>query len=199
MIKQLVLITTLAATALTASTPIFADIFGNIDYNYYDGVGKTSDYDANGYSVNFGGKVYKSKLDSVTLDVKSEFIDINDTDNSVTQLEGGANYQYNLNNDFGLYGRVGLGNNWVSEDTKTDFVYYSLEPGVKWYPNDNSAVGLAYRFRDSFDTADEYQTSTFRLNGEYSFDNVNSVVAGYDYTLGDQEYNTYKIGYLARF
>ncbi len=192
MIKQALLLTML-------TTPVYAGMFGNIDYTYYDGVGDSSGYDANGYSVNFGGKVYNTKQDSLTLDVKSEFIDITDTDSSVTQLEGGANYQYNINNDFGVYGRLGLGNNWLSDIKENDFTYYSLEPGVKWYPNDKSAVGLAYRFRDSFDTADEYQTSTFKLNGEYSIDGTNSIQAGFDTSFGDIEYNAFKVGYLVRF
>ena len=116
MIKQALLLTML-------TTPAYAGIFGNIDYTYYDGVGKTSDYNASGYSVNFGGDVYKSKQDSVTLDVKSEFVDINDTNNSTTQLEGGANYQYKVNNEFGVYGRLGVGNNWVSTIIQNDFLH----------------------------------------------------------------------------
>ena len=193
MIKQVLLITALTTTSA------YAGMFGNIDYTYYDGVGDSSGYDANAYSLNLGGKVYDTKLDSVTLDVRTEFQDIVDTNASVNQLEGGANYQYNYSNAWGFYGRLGLGNNWVNDIGKNDFAYYSLEPGVKWYPNSNSSVGLAYRFRDSFDTADEYQTSTFRLNGEYSFDGTNSIQAGVDTSIGDIEYNAFKVGYMVRF
>lgn len=192
MIKQALLLTML-------TTPAYAGIFGNIDYTYYDGVGKNSDYNASGYSVNFGGDVYKTKQESVTLDVRSEFQDIEDTNVSVNQLEGGANYQYNINNNWEVYGRLGLGNNWLNDIGKESFSYYSLEPGVKWYPNSNSSVGLAYRFRDSFDNVDEYQTSTFRLNGEYSFDGTNSIQAGVDTSIGDIEYNAFKVGYMVRF
>lgn len=192
MIKQALLLTML-------TTPAYAGMFGNIDYTYYDGVGDSSGYDANGYSVNFGGKVYNTKQDSVTLDVRSEFQDIEDTNVSVNQLEGGANYQYNINNNWEVYGRLGLGNNWLNDIGKESFSYYSLEPGVKWYPNGNSSIGLAYRFRDSFDTVDKYQTSTFRLNGEYSFDGTNSIQAGVDTSIGDIEYNAFKVGYMVRF
>jgi len=193
MIKHLVLTTALI------STPIYANIFTGADYTYYSGVGKNSAYSANAYSLNFGGKVYDSKLDSVTLDLRTEYQDITDTDTSVNQLEGGASYLYNLNSDWGIGGRIGLGNNWVSNITKTDFQYYSVQPEVKYYPSKDSSVGVAYRFRDSFDTEDNYQTNAFRLNGEYAFDNHNSIVGGYDYSIGDVEYNAFKVGYLARF
>jgi hypothetical protein len=193
MIKHLVLTTALI------SSPVFANIFTGIDYTYYSGVGKNSAYSANAYSISFGGKVYDTKLDSVILDVKTEYQDISDTDASVNQLEGGATYLYNLNSDWSVGGRLGLGNNWVSDVTKSNFQYYSVQPEVKYYPSKDASLGLGYRFRDSFETGDNYQTSAFRLNGEYSFDKHNSIVGGYDYSIGDQQYNAFKVGYLARF
>jgi len=193
MIKHLVLTTALI------SAPVYANIFTGIDYTYYNGVGKTSDYSANAYSLNFGGKVYEDKLNSILLDVRTEFQDVKDTDTSVNQLEGGASYFYKMNSDWNVGGRVGLGSNWVADVVKSDFQYYSVQPEVKYAPAKDYNVGIAYRFRDSFDTQDNYQTSTFRLNGEYAFNPHNSVVAGYDYSVGDIEYNAFKVGYLARF
>jgi hypothetical protein len=107
---------------------------------------------------------------------------------------------YGISNTWGVYGRAALGQNWA--DNLTDFTYGSVEPGVyfKPYGQKNAAqVNVGYRFRGSFDNNIQYNTNSAILGGEYAFNNRDSITGRYEYVTGDVEYNTFRVGYIARF
>jgi hypothetical protein len=198
--------TLICATAISAllSTSAIAKIgaYGGLGYSYYSGSGDSSGIDANAYDLKLGTQV-NTNLD---VEIKTEFQDITEYDLNNNQLEVALVPHLaipSVTNGFGIYGRVGLGYNWLSGKTQVneDFSYGSIEPGVyyKFFGETNpSRVSLGYRYRNSFDDT-KYETNSAVLGGEYAIDSTNSIVANYTYADGDESYNQFSIGYLAHF
>ena len=182
-------------------------VFGGVDYNYLSGVGKNSDESANGYGLTLGGSPLKwldlelrNEFSMINLGGDSSFLDFSGYTASNNQLEGAATAYYGINNVFGVYGRAAVGQNWA--DNLTDFTYGSIEPGVYFTPKgqrDNSKINLGYRYRGSFDNDVAYNTNSVVLGGEYAFNDRDSIIGRYEYVDGDQEFNVFRIGYLAHF
>ena len=181
--KTIALICALATTSAMAANN-FANqkgVFGGIDYTYYDGVGDNSNQYANAYGVTIGG----APLSWLNLDLRTQFTTVNlGTDDGFlndvlkfngytatnNQLELGATPFWGINNNWGVYGRVALGQTWVSD--LTDFTYGSIEPGVYVKPYgqvNNTSINLGYRYRNSFDNNIDYATNSVVLGGEYAF------------------------------
>ena len=120
--------------------------FGGVNYSYYDGVGDMSGVDANAYSVHLGAKI----IDGLRVDGLTEFKDFDESTVIANRLEIGLTPYTKVYEDFGIYGRLALGQNCVSGLGETDFGYGSVEPGV-FYDFGQGTVNLGYRFRDSFE------------------------------------------------
>ncbi len=200
MIKTLICATAISALLIT---PAVANIgaYGGLGYSYYSGAGDSSGIDTNAINFQLGSKI----VDYLDAEVKTEFQDTNDYDLNNNQLEVALVPHLALpsvSNGFGIYGRVGLGYNWLSGKlANQDFSYGSVEPGVyyKFFGETNpTKVSLGYRYRNSFDDT-KYETNSAVLGGEYAFDTHNSVVANYTYADGDETFNQFSVGYLARF
>jgi len=187
--------TIIAAALLSASSAVSANYgaFGGVNYSYYDGVGDMSGVDANAYSVQLGAKI----IDGLRVDGLTEFKDFDESTVIANRLEIGLTPYTKVYEDFGIYGRLALGQNWVSGLGETDFGYGSVEPGV-FYDFGQGTVNLGYRFRDSFDDI-PYETNSVVLAGEYKIDTVNSITGGYQYLSGDEEFSVFTVGYKAKF
>ena len=198
------LICATVASALFATQAI-ANIgaYAGLGYSYYSGSGDDSGIDSNAFNFKLGTR-FTDYLDG---EVTTEFQDVNDYDFTKNQLEVALTPHMALPsvaNGFGIYGRVGLGNNWLSGAVSDNFTYGSVEPGVyyKFFGESNpTKVSLGYRYRNSFDTDNvmKYETNSALLGGEYAIDSHNSIVANYTYAAGDESYNQFSVGYLARF
>lgn len=208
--KKIIALTLALMSTASLATENFANrtgVFGSVDYNYLSGVGKNSDESANGYGLTLGGSPLKwldlelrNEFSMINLGSDSNFLDFNSYTASNNQLEGAGTAYYGVNTMFGVYGRVAIGQNWA--DNLTDFTYGSVEPGVYFTPKgsrNNSEINLGYRYRGSFDNAVAYDTSSFILGGEYAFNDRDSITGRYEYVGGDQEFNGFRIGYLAHF
>ncbi len=183
------------AVLLTASSAALANYgaFGGAGYSYYDGFGKNSNTDANAYTVQLGTKINNN----LSVDGLTEFKDFTDSNAIGNRLEFGITPHMPVYDNFGVYGRLAIGQNWFSDIATTDFTYGSVEPGA-FYNFGQGTVNLGYRFRDSFDNI-PYETNSLVMGGEYKFDAINSVTGGYQYMSGDEEFNVFSIGYRANF
>lgn len=195
-----------AAASVLFATQATANLgaYGGLGYSYYSGTGDSSGIDSNAFNFKLGTR-FTDYLDG---EVFTEFQDISDYDFSNNQLEVALIPHTALPavaNGFGLYGRIGLGNNWLSGGPASEsFGYGSIEPGFYYKPYGESnptKVTLGYRYRNAFDTDRTvgYETNSALLGGELALDSHNSIVANYTYAAGDEEYNQFSIGYLARF
>ncbi len=197
--KTLICATIASALFVTqASANIGA--YGGLGYSYYGGAGDDSGIDSNAFNFKLGTR-FTDYLDG---EIFTEFQDVTDYDFTKNQLEVALVPHMSVANGFGVYGRVGLGNNWLSGPVSDNFTYGSIEPGVYYKPfgeTNPSKVSLGYRYRNSFDTDNlmKYETNSALLGGEYAIDSHNSIVANYTYAAGDEEYNQFSVGYLARF
>ena len=187
---------TLAALLLSVSSFAAAEngTFGGIKYSYYDGVGDSSGIDANAYSVQLGAKI----IDGLVVDGITEFKEFDDVNVNQNRLEIGLTPSTKVYDDFGIYGRLALGQNWLSGIGTEDFSYGSIEPGM-FYDFGQGNVNLGYRYRDSFDDKYLYQTNSVVFGGEYKIDSVNSIVGNYQYMSGDEEFSVFSVGYRANF
>jgi hypothetical protein len=89
-------------------------------------------------------------------------------------FEGTIGYGLPLSSVFSVSGSVGLGEHW-RENPSTEFPYYVLRVGADVAFNQTITWNaITYRFRDAFDTSDNYDTPqvatgiTFKLDGQNS-------------------------------
>jgi hypothetical protein len=179
--------------ALAASTSAMAQNFGGIEYNYRDGWGEDKGVTQNGYTLTLGTHVAKD----TAVDVKSVFRREDGTGDTTNRLETGLTQGFTVPGlVFNPYVRAAIGQQFVTGD---DFTYYSIEPGVK-VPLTGQLTGrVAYRYRNAFDTANQFQTNTARLGLEYAISKNHSVALGYDRMYGDIKMNGVNVGYNVRF
>ena len=198
--------------ALAFSAPVFAGgtsfeapLFNaGVQYKYYAGSNDVPD--ASAYQMNLGVEFFKD----LSADIRTEYQDFNESNVNANRLEIGLTPSYAIpNTQFSIFGRLALGNQWVSttivKEDETSFGYGSVEPGVKFSPWAGNAtnVSLSYRFRGSFEDQLFYDTNAVLLGGEYSIDRNNSIIGGYEYSASsddsDLASNVISVGYLARF
>ncbi len=198
-IKKLALISGVLLPSLAA-----ANIVGGISYKAYIGSNETPD--ASAYEVSLGTSI----MENLAVDLRTEFMDVNDSSVNGNRLEAGLTPSYQFTSyPVGVYGRLALGNQWFSGNSllkdSESFGYGSIEPGVFYTPWKNNITGatLGYRYRGAFDDQPFYNTNALVMKGQYQIDNHNSVNLGYEYiaSTDDAEIasNVITVGYNARF
>jgi outer membrane autotransporter protein len=179
--------------ALAASTSAMAQTFGGVEYNYRDGWGEDKGVTQNGYTLTLGTFVAKD----TAIDLKSVFRREDGTGDTTNRVETGLTQGFEIPGlVFKPYVRAAVGQQFVTGD---DFSYYSVEPGVRM-PLTNKLTGrVAYRYRNAFDNANQFETNTARLGLEYAINKNHSLGLGYDRIYGDSKANGVNVGYNIRF
>lgn len=95
-----------------------------------------------------------------------------------------------------LGGRIGIGEKFA---TAKDFSFYSAEAKAKYAVNDTLAVKAAVRYRNAFDTSNNYETVTWRAGGGYNVTKKDEVELFYFQKRGDSDANGIIIEYTHAF
>lgn len=83
--------------------------------------------------------------------------------------------------------RVGLGEKFTGTDK---FVYWTLEPGLKFQLTDEFNLKTSIRFRDAFDSSHNAQDTTYKVGFGYKFMPSFELGMGVDIKRGDSDYNS---------
>ena len=113
-------------------------------------------------------------IDGLILGGSFQYTDTAFSDRTSQNLEGSIGYRLPLNFGFSLIGTAGLGEHW-RENPNASFPYYVLRVAVDFTLNQDITWNtISYRFRDSFDHSDNYDTPqvatgfTFKLDAQSS-------------------------------
>lgn len=104
-----------------------------------------------------------------------------------------ARYKRNFDM-FYLGGRLG-----EKVTSSTHFSYYALDAGVKIPLNDRFTGDIGYRYRNAFDTANNYQSDRIYLGIGYALTNKDSVGIRWMRSWGDDEKDSWRLTYTRRF
>ena len=137
----------------------------------------------------------------VTLSGSAKYYDTAGTSDWKANLQFGIGYTYDIGK-LSLTGTVGIGQHFIQSDGSTDFPYYylmlagSTPIDEKWTWNI-----FRLRYRNAFDTSNDYDTPEIATGVSYSFDphNSMSVMIERDWSNGNPSYTGIEIGYRYRF
>lgn len=97
----------------------------------------------------------------------------------------------------GVYFRTAVGERYTNT---TNYSYYSVEPGVTArLGNTGLTARLGYRYRNSFQEANNYETNTIRAGLGYTINKNNAVGIRYDHMRGDADTNIIAVNYTRSF
>jgi hypothetical protein len=103
-----------------------------------------------------------------------QYTDVNSSKAAVQNLEGTIGYRVPLKFGFSLNGSAGIGERW-HQNPSTSFPYYVLRVAIDFAINQDITWNLiSYRFRDTFDSNENYNTPqlatglTFKLDAQSS-------------------------------
>ena len=117
-------------------------------------------------------------------------------------VEARVQKMYEVAPNLSLGARVGLGEvlNGVNSSSKTvDFGYYTVEPKAEYAITSQLSALASYRFRNGFNTADNYLTRTAKVGAGYAVTKNDLVEVKYFQKRGDQSTNGVEIGYTRGF
>jgi hypothetical protein len=95
-----------------------------------------------------------------------------------------------------LGARVSIGEKFTS--TK-DFAYYTFEPKASYALTNALSLQAAYRYRNAFDTDNNYQTRTTKLGFDYALTKNDEVGVRYLMKRGDSNTNGIEFAYTRGF
>jgi hypothetical protein len=104
--------------------------------------------------------------------------------------------------DLKLGGRLGVGEyfNGVNASGKTvDFGYYTVEPKAEYMITPQLSALASYRFRNGFNSDDNYLTRTAKVGAGYAVTKNDSVEVKYFQKRGNQSTNGVEVGYSRGF
>lgn len=137
----------------------------------------------------------------VILGAAVKYYDTSGTANSALNAQGGIGYTQDFG-PFSLTGMAGIGQHFIEDDDPTSFTYYyftvalDIPLGEKWVWN-----ALAARYRNAFDTANDYDTPELATGITWKLDahNAVSLKIERDWKDGAVSYNAVELGYKYRF
>jgi hypothetical protein len=95
-----------------------------------------------------------------------------------------------------LGGRVGVGEKF---GTAKDFSFYSTEAKAKYVVTDTIALKTALRYRNAFDTSNNYETVTWRTGAGFNVTKKDEVEVFYFQKRGDSDANGIILEYTHAF
>ena len=106
-----------------------------------------------------------------------EYTDSAFSDRASQNLEGTLGYGLPLNSAISLTGSVGIGERW-RENPTTSFPYYVLRIAVDYALTQDIAWNvISYRFRDGFDSNNNYNTPQIATGLTFRLDSQSSITA----------------------
>ena len=101
-----------------------------------------------------------------------------------------------------LGARVSIGEkfNGTNAAGKTvDFAYYTVEPKASYALTKDLSMNLAWRYRNAFSSADNYQTRTWKIGPDYALTKLDEIGVRYLIKRGDTNSNGVELAYSRAF
>jgi opacity protein-like surface antigen len=91
---------------------------------------------------------------------------------------------------------VRLGENVQST---TNYSYYAVDTGVVLPVTNKVEVDFSYRYRNAFDTSNNFQTDRYGIEGKVKITDKDSLGLRYAQSYGDSLSNTWRLQYTRSF
>ena len=124
------------------------------------------------------------------------------SDSATLNAETTVGYRLRLNDTLSLIASVGVGERLQVSGTGDDIAYYVLRTGANVKLNDTVTWdAIAFRYRDAFDTDDDYLTPQLATGFTFKLDEHNSVSTKVEYNWKDWKPDTvgFVLGYAYSF
>ena len=95
-----------------------------------------------------------------------------------------------------LGARVSIGEKFTSTN---DYTYYTFEPKASYALNDVLSLQASYRYRNSFDSSNNYETRTTKLGFDYELTKKDEVGVRYLMKRGDSNTDGVELAYTRSF
>lgn len=83
--------------------------------------------------------------------------------------------------------------------SNTDFAYYAIDLGLTMPVVKTFDLDFTYRYRNAFDTANNFQTNRYGIEGKLKLTAKDAVGVRYTRSYGDSETNTWRLQYTRSF
>jgi hypothetical protein len=124
------------------------------------------------------------------------------SDTATVNVEMTAGYRVHLNDVLSVVGSVGVGERLQVSGVGDDIAYYVLRAGANIKLSDTVTWdAVAFRYRDAFDTGDDYLTPQLATGFTFKLDGHNSVSTKVEYNWKDWNPDTigFALGYAYSF
>jgi hypothetical protein len=188
-------ILTILSLALSASA--FAGGSG-VTMEYEGEYGQGKDSGTNGSSVSVApyikfGEGWKA---DVKFEGGRDFGQTNGENNSIDgKIEARIRKDVKLTDKFSAGLRLGIGEKFAGKD----FSYYTVEPIVTYKLTEPWSVNASARYRNAFDTSNNYQTTTYKVGTAYKVTKEDEVGLKYFEKYGDSRSNGFELVYSRGF
>jgi hypothetical protein len=183
--------------AMVVSASAFAGGSG-VTMEYEGEYGKGKDAGTNGSSVAVApyikfGDGWKA---DVKFDAGRDFGQEDGQNKSIDgKIEGRIRKDIKLTDSFSAGLRIGVGEKFAGKD----FSYYTVEPIVTYKATQQLSFNASARYRNAFDTANNFQTTTYKLGTAYKVTNEDEVGVKYFEKFGDSRANGFELVYTRGF
>jgi hypothetical protein len=179
----------LAILALTFAGASFAGGYAGVEYEDQDGRNGTSDSVGTAVILGYkdGGTSYSGKVSSS----KPSW----GLGNISNQYEARVKHKYSVMN-VNPYIGVRLGER---VNSSSHFTYYALDTGVVVPLSRRFEVDVSYRYRNAFNTDNNFQTNRVGIEGIYKVTANDSLGLRFARSYGDSETNSVRLNYTHAF
>jgi opacity protein-like surface antigen len=113
-------------------------------------------------------------------------------------LEGRVRYNFNPVTNFKLkpWSQFRLGEQITSTN---NFSYYAVDLGLTVPMSSVIDVDFGYRYRNAFDTSNNFETDRLGVEGRYKFTNKDTIGLRYGQSYGDTEVDAWRLQFTKAF
>lgn len=156
-----------------------------MEYSHENGDGKDSGKNSNLVAI----APYFKFGDNWTADVKLDTSrDTGQTAGKNKEIKdsimGRIRKDYKVTNDIKVGLRLGVGERFTQ---KADYSFYTIEPMAFYYITPDWNLNVLYRYRNAFDTANNYQTDTWKFGTSYKVTPNDELGVKFSTKYGDSE------------
>lgn len=183
--------------AMMVSASAFAGGSG-VTMEYEGEYGQGKDSGTNGSSVAVApyikfGDGWKA---DVKFDAGRDFGQTDGQNNAIDgKIEARIRKDFKVTDNLSAGLRLGVGEKFAGQD----FTYYTVEPIVTYKVTQPWSVNASARYRNAFNTANNFQTTTYKIGTAYKVTNEDEVGVKYFEKFGDSRSNGYELVYTRGF
>lgn len=179
----------MAILALAFAGSAFAQGYGALEYSSNENRDTKADSYSTGVILGFkdGNWQYSGKLSS-------------------SQAEWGNgsisnSYEARVKRSFSVYGTKPYLQGRLGEQvtSSTNFGYYAIDAGLVVPVAQRVDLDFSYRYRNAFDTANNFQTNRYGIEGKVKITDKDSLGLRYTQSYGDSDTNSWRLQYTHSF